>query len=257
MSCDLQASSAVTLYFYGELDAAGNARVEAHLRECAQCRAAFEELSLIRAALASRPIVDAPPEGWTGFMERLDAAVGRRPTRGRPVAFQSVRARPYVAALATAALVVLVTLSVLFVIRARPAVTPEHTPDTTAILAPAPGDRHSAPPGFAAISEEHFERSKLVVLGLATKDARNTPAADWTYERELASNLLNDTRVYRIAAENKGMDDVAAVMRDLELVLLQTSLTSDPDPDALAQIQRLIRKRDLLQKMNAVTSRGI
>ena len=45
---------------------------------------------------------------------------------------------------------------------------------------------------------------------------------------------------------------IAGVMRDLEIVLLQTSMTDEKDPAALPQIQRLIQKRDLLEKMDAV-----
>ena len=86
---------------------------------------------------------------------------------------------------------------------------------------------------FAALSEQHFERSKLVVLGLANKDARKAGGDDWAYERGLASNLLNDTRLYRLAAEERGMKTLAGVMGDLEIVLLQTSLADAPDRAAL------------------------
>jgi hypothetical protein len=105
---------------------------------------------------------------------------------------------------------------------------------------------------FAASSAEHFDRSKLVVLGLATKDPARARAGDWTYERELASTLLSDTRMYRLAAEDRGLDTLAGVMRDLELVLLQTALTNDKDPASLGQIQRLIQRRDLVEKMDVV-----
>jgi hypothetical protein len=60
--------------------------------------------------------------------------------------------------------------------------------------------------------------------------------------------------MYRLAAEDRGLTDIAGVMRDLEIVLLQTSLTDEKDPSALPQIQRLIRKRDLLEKMDAVAA---
>ena len=43
-------------------------------------------------------------------------------------------------------------------------------------------------------------------------------------------------------------------MKDLELVLLQTSLTDDKDPATLPQIQRLIKRRDLIEKMDVVTT---
>ena len=110
---------------------------------------------------------------------------------------------------------------------------------------------------FAAMSQEHFERSKLVVLGLAAKDPSRQTPADWAYERELATSLLGDTRLYRLAAEDRGLDSVAAVMRDLELVLLQASLTDGTDPSALPQLQRLIRRRDLIEKMDVVSTTGL
>ena len=96
-----------------------------------------------------------------------------------------------------------------------------------------------------------------MVLGLATKDPQMRTAADWAYERELASSLLNDTRLYRLAAEDRGLTSLAAVMNDLELVLLQTSFTDDKDPSSLPQLQRLIRRRDLIEKMDVVTTTGI
>jgi hypothetical protein len=103
-----------------------------------------------------------------------------------------------------------------------------------------------------AVSAEHLERSKLVVLGLATRDPHHTTAADWQYERRLAESLLSDTRLYRIAAQDRGVSDVARVMRDLETVLLEASLSDSTDKDALERVQRLIAKRDLVVKMQVM-----
>jgi hypothetical protein len=101
---------------------------------------------------------------------------------------------------------------------------------------------------------EHLERSKLVVLGLATRDPQHTTAADWQYERQLAGNLLTDTRLYRLQAQDRGMTDVARVMRDLETVLIEASMADKPDRDTLERVQRLITKRDLVVKMQVVAS---
>jgi len=111
-------------------------------------------------------------------------------------------------------------------------------------------------PALLSLSDQHFERSKLVVLGLATRDATKPGDANWTFERDLATTLLDDTRLYRVAAEERGMDALAGVMRDLELVLLQTSMTEQTDPRSLEQLQRLIRRRDLITKMNVVYDGG-
>ena len=99
------------------------------------------------------------------------------------------------------------------------------------------------------VSLEHLERSKLVVLGLATRDPLETSSADWAYERSLAGTLLADTRLYRLAAQDSGVSDVARVMRDLETVLLEASLSDNSDREALGRVQRLISKRDLVVKM--------
>ena len=117
-------------------------------------------------------------------------------------------------------------------------------------------EAHAAPPereparSLVAESEEHFERSKLVVFGLSTLNPHGTRAADWAHERELAASLLPDTRLYRLAAQDRGMTDLARVMGDLETVLLETSMSDDSDPEALDRVQRLIARRDLLVKMH-------
>ena len=141
-TCDVQASGTIELYFYGELTPGEREGVDRHLASCPQCRQALEELAEIRAALAGRPDVSAPASGdWSAFMERLTAAID---DEGAPTVAPVVRpqssAHRYVAYLAMAALLVLVTISVLFVaqvagrIAAGPArrTSLPHRPPTTA-----------------------------------------------------------------------------------------------------------------------------
>ena len=89
------------------------------------------------------------------------------------------------------------------------------------------------------------------------RDPEHTDANDWEYERDLAGSLLEDTRLYRRAAEEHGLSDIAHVMGDLETVLLETSMSEHADSAALERVQRLIRKRDLVVKMQVVGSTGI
>ena len=261
--CPLQASGAVELYFYAELDAVEHARVERHLIVCDECRRTLEELRTIRAALAVRPQIAAPESGdWTRFMVRLDDAV-RGELHPRSARNSGVSAvRPHLGYLAMAALLVLVTVSVLLAWRASDRgfdrlLTPPQgagasSVPTTAVETPR---QAAAPdPAFVALSERHFERAKLVVLGLATKDPADPTRADWDYERALADTLLSDTRLYRLAAEERGLTSLARVMQDLELVLLQTAMSDKSDASSLEQLQRLIRRRDLVTKMEVVTT---
>jgi len=264
MRCDVQAAGTIELYFYGELPHAERAAVQAHVSGCPECRQALDDLSVIRAALAGRPDVATPPGGdWSGFMGRLNAAVVADQSRLVVEAGDSAdmtpgsrihagrRLAPYLALAATLALVAAGVISVLHqraatretVSLLRPAPAPELSP---AVL---PASRATEPdPALMAVSGQHFERSKLVVLGLTTKTGRHD---DWSYERGLASSLLSDTRLYRLAAEERGMQPLADVMGDLELVLLQASMADDPTEASLHQLQRLIQRRDLLTKMDA------
>ena len=262
MSCPAQANGSIELYFYGELPPPERSQIQAHLLECAECRRALDDLSVIRAALAVRPDVATPPGGdWSGFMARLEARVADEPRAAHGALPARVTAMPLrrwaTPYLAVAAVLVLLAISAVLVLRRERSVEP---PATIATAPPPALDdavvravsRTTAPdPVLASVTSQHFERSKLVVLGLAMKDSRRD---DWAYERELAASLLNDTRVYRVAAEARGMQSLVGVMRDLELVLLQTSMSEQPDAASLAQLQRLIRRRDLITRMDVMSA---
>jgi hypothetical protein len=270
MSCHRQASGAIELYFYNELPLTERAEVQAHIGQCAECRAALDDLSVIRAALAVRPDIATPAGGdWSGFMARLNTRIARESevweagdveTPPVPAKVVAISWRRRVAPdLAAAAVLALVTLSAVVTVKQRSAEAPpvavvqpaasvpDQVPDAQIVRASSPGA--VVDPGLAAVSDQHFERSKLVVLGIATKDAGQ---ADWKYERELAGTLLSDTRLYRLAAEERGMESLAGVMRDLELVLLQASMSEQRDAASLEHLQRLIRRRDLITKMEIV-----
>ena len=256
-TCERHTSGDLDLYFYDELNPSDRRRVEAHLSSCSECRSALDELHVIREVLAARPDVCAPALGdWSPFMARLNASLAEE---RKPIVTVKTTSRvPYARYLAIAALLALVTVSAVLTLR-RPhvAATPAAMSAPVAPQAPSSAAPVRDVAAFRAMTEEHFERSKLVVLGLATKSPEELKATDWAYERELASGLLNDTRLYRFAAEDRGLDKLAGVMRDLELVLLQTSLTDEKDPASIQQIQRLIRRRDLIEKMDVVTTTGL
>lgn len=264
--CAMSDSPDIELFFYDELDATQRARVAAHLQSCAACRMRLEDLHAIRRALAANPPVDAPAAGdWSGFMRRLDSAVGlaaapprhgSAPVLERTNGSWSVR---HIAALA--AMLAIVALGVYMAAQIR---SSRPADPTTGVAASHPGQIPAAPaaaqPGLTPVaalrevSAEHLERSKLVVLGLATRDPEKTRPADWQYERELAGSLLAETRLYRLAAQERGVADVAHVMRDLETVLLEASMSDGADRESLERVQRLIARRGLVSKMQIVAT---
>jgi hypothetical protein len=163
--------------------------------------------------------------------------------------------------MAFAAMLALVTIGVIVAARFRPAPGGVEGPAPAAQVAvhtpggvtPAANVDRRPDRALREGSAEHLERSKLVILGLATRDP-HARAADWEYERTLAGTLLSDTRLYRQAAVQGGASDVERVMRDLETVLLEASMSDEHDRAALERVQRLIAKRDLVVKMQVVAA---
>lgn len=236
----LQASSErLTLYFYGELPAGEQRALDEHLAVCEACTAALAELQLVRSALAPRAAATRTPAEWDAFMERLlpkldTPGVSRwAETEIRP---ERISRWP---AFALAASLVLAVAGGLMWQRAA--------------LGPARSEVVAADAGEAvldAAAARHFERAKLVVLGIAMKDPARTTASDWEYERELAASLLPETRLFRLSAADHGDARLASLLGDLESVLLQASMTSDAAPSELERLQRVIQRRDLLVRID-------
>ena len=92
--CQRVESGAVELYFYNEMPVVSRTEMASHLARCRHCRAALDDLEVIRTALSSRPDVSKPASGdWSAFMTRLDAAVlGERTS----VAPNALPVRPFV-----------------------------------------------------------------------------------------------------------------------------------------------------------------
>lgn len=240
--CEFSGAPDIELYFYDELDAAARARVEAHLRKCGECRRHLHDLGVIRTALAGTPRVDAPPAAeWSGFMRRLDERCDIASPRARALG-------GWMPLVAVAAIVELLVIGVFVAARLRQHDT-QPAQVATAPPAAAPLQAAASDRLLREQTDDLLQRSKLVVLSLAARDAQHTAPPDWDYERALAGSLLEDTRLFRLAAQKRGLSNVASTMGDLETVLLEASLSDDKDPEALARVQRLIHKRDLLLKM--------
>ena len=246
MSCMWHDRGSAELFFYGELDGGERERFGAHLEKCAVCRAALADLETIRDALAARRESAGPGESWEPFMQRLNAALDRE-TAARTAGIGRAGALLRIAAtLAIAAAGLWAGFAWQRARNDRPA------PVTTQVSS---GREHTpSAPTLVSATDEHLERSKLVLLGLAAKDARHASPNDWQYERRLAATMLADTTQYRLAAAEGGRADLAGVLGDLETVLLEASLGDESDPRALERLQHLIGKRDLLTKIQVITT---
>lgn len=235
-------SERLTLYFYGELPEIERRAVDEHLAGCEACVAAIAEMHALRSELALRGAQARTPAEWGAFMERLlprlDLPVGAGRATTDAADGHRVSSWGRMAALA-AALVIAIGASLVW---QRTALEPS---GTLAARTPAGADTT-----LEAAAARHFERAKLVVLGIAMKDPAQTSASDWEHERQLAASLLPETRLFRLSASDRGDARLASLLGDLESVLLQASMTTEAERSELQRLQRVIQRRDLLVRMD-------
>ena len=113
-----------------------------------------------------------------------------------------------------------------------------------------------APPTLSADSRqrllaetlaEHLERSQRLFTELTNASPEQT--ASLAGEQRAAEELLSANRLYRTAAENGGREGVAALLNEMEPVLLELAhLPAEPQPADLEFLRRRIDAQGLLFK---------
>ena len=94
-----------------------------------------------------------------------------------------------------------------------------------------------------------------MVLAELTNAPDGKGKIDISGERQQAEDLLEDNRLYRLTARNAGDTATAAVLDDLERVLMEiASSPSTVTKDQLQQFRKQIEDRGLLFKVRVVGS---
>jgi len=164
-----------------------------HLEDCEPCRAALQDLRRDLDAVSFEI-----PERGEDYGSRVWQALGPRLHRQWWTTWQ-----PW----AAAAAIVLIAAGTFFYPRHRPNSEADASQVSERVLMTAIGD--------------HLERSQTVLMELANADASATRTLDITYERNAAEDLVEANRLYRQAAVSAGDAAAAAVLEDLERVLLE------------------------------------
>lgn len=205
----------------------------AHLRSCAECAERARALARL-LSLAEPPEVPQRGEDYGARVwERLQArlAAEARPARVVPIRRTWPRVASY-AALA-AALVLAFLLGRRF-------------PETGRPLSAEARERVL----LVAVSE-HLERSQLVLVELANAPA-DAPLALGA-QRVLADELVTSGRLYRQAAARADEPALAAVLEELERVLVEVAAGPEAlAPRDLAELQRRIEARGLLFRVRVI-----
>ena len=227
----------LVLHYYGEMDAAAENAATAHLAGCAGCQSTYTRLQRVMAVIDAAPAVE-PAEGFERIAwARLEASLPSRRAGWRSwFVFSPAR-------LAWAAGVAVLVVA--------------------AFAAGRFGTRHPAMPVQDAANGQsvperillvdlgdHLDRSQMVLVELVSEDA-----GGMANEQVRAQQLLSNNRLYRQAALKSGDTATAAVLDDLERVLVDVAASSGTmSQEDFDQVRRRIESQGLLFKVRVVSS---
>jgi hypothetical protein len=218
-------------YDVGEPDAA------AHVAACPECRARLLALTELLGTVAAPDVPERPADYgvwvWARIEPRLDAAPA-------PAVVRAFRAVPWRRVAGLSALAASLVVAFL--------VGQQFPRPTAKALTPAVRERIL----LVAIGD-HLERSQMVLVELANAPA--DVALDVSAERASASDLVSANRLYRQTAARAGETALAAMLEELERVLVEVAAGPERlSPANLALLQRRIESRGLLFKIRVVGS---
>jgi hypothetical protein len=97
---------------------------------------------------------------------------------------------------------------------------------------------------------DHLERSEMVLVELVNAGAPAAGRLDISYEQKTAEDLLESNRLYRQTAATNGDVATAALLEELERVLLEIAHSpSEVSARQLEELRRQIKDRGILFKV--------
>lgn len=241
----------------GELTGDADRFFTAHLKQCAECRAAYDELEAT-VQILNKPSREQPdPEFWDGYWDRLQARMTRenvfvekaRTNRsaGRRFLFGSPRW-----AWQTAAAAALVVVGI-FLGRAL------FAPDVPS-AAPGPNSASvvKVEPGFELVrrAQEYVGRSQRMLLAIVNFDPESEDpyALDLDTRRRVSRDLVTEAAWLKQELEETRSHRLRELVSDLEVILLQIANLENPDLVDIDMIRTGVESRGILFKIYLINS---
>jgi len=232
----------LVLFYYDESDLGGN---RAHLDQCVECQAELTRLAGVLDQVTPLDIPE-PDEGyearvWNRLQWRL---------RG-----EKKRQASWAKAAAVAAVVIIAFISGLMWNRRDATQTIQTastgTPSTPATTVSTPTPQQSRDRILLVVVGDHFDDSERMLLEITNLTPKE--GTDITVERERAEELLASNRLYRRAALDRGEEQMATLLDDLEPVLLELAHAPDTiSADEVRSIQKRVETKALVFKLRVV-----
>lgn len=210
----------------------------AHLTACATCATEYETIRRVLALVSEAPIPERGPRYGAEVWTRLRWKLGSRERRRR---WQSL--------FAVAALLAVAFFAGLF-FRTRPAIAPLGVQQATTNGAPSTS-AEGAERLLVSVVTDHLDTSGRMLLEVA-----NASAGDLVMTKpSRAEDLVAANRIYRQTAQQRGDERIAALLSDLEPILLELANAGGSlEGTKLAELQKRIESKGLLFKVRVMSA---
>lgn len=218
-------------------DTQGGRAIEEHLQDCVECRANFERLERVLAALDAVPV----PERDDAYGRRVWQQIASRlPERKRWSWNLGFDLRRWSAVGVAAALLV----AAFFLGRLR-------RPPTE----PAPSAQQVRERILLVAVGDHLDRSEMMLVELSNAEplSGNSKLVNISAEQKRAEDLLDENRLYRQTALQQGDEALAGVLDELERVLLDIAHSpQEMTPVQLDRIRQRMEAHGILFKVRVL-----
>lgn len=226
------------LYYYRESDKPEKDR--RHLDECTSCRAELETLEQLLSEVAPEPVPERPADYGQRVWRRVE---GELTADSQGSWLDWLKPRRLAWAAAAAALVAAVFLAGRLSTRwDAEAGSPTVAEVRERILLVALGD--------------HLESSQILLMELANSGETETPETiDISFERQKASELVGQNRLYRQTADRAGETALVSVLDELERMLIDIANSSENlDWNEFTDLRRRIEAQGVLFKVKVLNT---
>jgi anti-sigma factor RsiW len=214
-----------------------------HLGDCAECAAEFKQLQSVLMAVNDETL---PVPEREHYAEQVWASVKPRLHQQQATNWTSWF-RPQRIAFAGGMLALLIFAFMIGRVTKSPAPN-GNVPNVAA-------NQNGAERLVRAEVGSHLERSQMMLVELSNAEA-GKDGLDISEEQQRARDLLEANRLYRQSAKRAGDPAVAAVLDELERVLIEIANSpSDLSQQRLAELQQQIQDQGILFKVRVIGSK--
>jgi len=237
----------LVLHYYGEdpgeAATADALAIEQHLDDCAECRTMYSGLQRVLNIVDALPIPEQPAD----YEARVWQQISRKlPVRRRLFDWSFAPWRWAALGVATAGL--LVTAFV-----AGRVYGPGPRANRPQTVAGNPIDNGGSERVLRAAVGDYLERSQMVLVELVNADPKTK--MDISDEKERADDLVTETRLYRQTATRTGDTRIAALLDELERVLVDIrNSPSEVTPQELEGFRKRLESDGILFKIRVLGS---